>query len=149
MRKAGNQECFTPIFSCLPAFLILTIQCGWLIERLLKVRAQKVDFRARIVKSHSCLALPPSHNELWLTSQSRIFRRSFITPWTRYSRFRLFTHRLFESALSCIARIRGRSDMSGLPFCLIRCHFWLSFTCQSVSGAKMATCPLFSGIGQF
>ncbi len=64
------QESFTPLFSCLPAltpfhyvqaksaspllkliiirwaFLILTIQCGWLIEWLPKVRAQKVDFRA-------------------------------------------------------------------------------------------------------
>ena len=59
------QESFTPLFSCLPAltpfhyvqaksaspllkliiirwaFLILTIQCGWLIEWLPKVRAQK------------------------------------------------------------------------------------------------------------
>lgn len=39
------QEGFTPLFSCFPAFLILTIQCSWLIEQLPKVRAQMVDFR--------------------------------------------------------------------------------------------------------
>jgi hypothetical protein len=29
MRNAGMQECFALIFSCLPAFLIQIIQCGW------------------------------------------------------------------------------------------------------------------------
>jgi hypothetical protein len=79
------QEGFAPLFPCIDSISLRPSQIGSAITeahhhslgfpysnnsvRLPKVRGQKLDFRVRIVKSHSFVVL-----------QSRMFIRSFITP---------------------------------------------------------------------